>query len=355
VVGFENEPTAPFPAAQVVVTDQLDPTKVNLSTVALGTISFGTTVITLPGGTNSCNTTYKINSSLSVRIQGSLNANMVLLKWTFASIDPSTGLPPTDPTIGFLPPDADGIEGHGSGQFNLASISSLTTRTQVTNMATVVFDTNAPIHTPAGLNTLDVDLPASSVAALAATEIASGSTAVFAVNWSGTDKGSGIGTYSIYVSDNGGAFTAWQSGVTASSASYTRTLGHIYGFYSLANDAAGNTEAAKTAADASTTVAPTAPLVSSIALTASVASGNSVTLTAVVAPPSGTTTVPTGTVTLLDGTTTLGTGTLDGTGTSTYTTTALPVGTDSLTAQYGGDAVFAASTSTVVRHRAKIK
>jgi hypothetical protein len=116
----------------------------------------------------------------------------------------------------------------------------------------------------------------------------------------------------------------------------------------LANDAAGNTKAAKTAADTSTTVAPTAPQVSSITLTASVASGSRVTLTAVVAPPSGTTTVPTGTVTLLDGTTTLGAGTSDGTGTSTYTTTALPVGTDSLTAQYGGGAVFTASTSTAV-------
>jgi hypothetical protein len=181
VVGFEYEPTAPFPAARLVVTDQLDPTTVNLRTVALGTISFGTTVITLPRGTNSCNTTYNINSSLSVRIQGSLNTNTGLHKWTIASIDPSTGLPPTNPTIGFLPPDADGIEGKGSGQFNLASISSLTTGTQVTNMATAVFDTNAPIHTPAWLNTLDVDLPAGSVAALAATEIASGSTAVFTV------------------------------------------------------------------------------------------------------------------------------------------------------------------------------
>jgi hypothetical protein len=351
VVGFENEPTAAFPADQVVVTDQLDPAKVNLSTVTLGTISFGTTVITLPGGTTNYNTTYNINSGLSVRIQGSLNASTGLLKWAFISIDPSTGLPPTDPTVGFLPPDVNGIEGQGSVQFNVVPNSGQTTGTQITNMATVVFDTNAPINTPSWLNSLDVDAPVSTVTMLPAAEATTGSTDAFIVNWSGTDKGSGIGSYTIYVSDNGGAFTAWQSGVTTTSASYTGTLGHTYGFYSMATDGAGNVEAVKTGADTTTTVAPPTPLASSTRLTASsssVAAGSSVTLTAVVAQPSGSIIVPTGTVNFLNGTTTLGTGTLDGTGTAAYTTTALPAGTDSITAQYGGGAIFSASTSAVV-------
>jgi Bacterial Ig-like domain (group 3)/Beta-propeller repeat len=350
-VGFENEATATLPASQVVVTDQLDPTKANLSTVSLGTISFGTNVITLPGGTSNYNTTYNINSSLSVRIQGSLNSNSGLLKWTFTSIDPSTGLPPTDPTIGFLPPDTDGIKGQGSVQFNVIPVAGQTTGTQITNMATVVFDTNAPINTPTWLNTLDVTAPTSSVTKLPTAETTSGATDTFAVNWSGTDTGSGIGTYSIYVSDNGGAFTPWQSSVTTTSASYTGAFGHTYGFYSIATDNAGNVEAAKTAADTSTTVAPPAPLPSTTTLTTSatsVASGTSVTLTAVVAPPSGTTTIPTGAVTFLNGTTALGMVTLDGTGTATYTTTTLPVGADSITAQYAGGAVFAGSTSSAV-------
>ena len=37
-LGFENTPTATAPASQVVVTDQLDPAKVNLSAVTLGAI-----------------------------------------------------------------------------------------------------------------------------------------------------------------------------------------------------------------------------------------------------------------------------------------------------------------------------
>ncbi len=55
---------------------------------------------------------------------------------------------------------------------------------------------------------------------------------------------------------------------------------------------------------------------------------------------------PTGTVTFLDGSTVLGTGTLDATATTTFSTSALFVGTHSITASYAGDPSFSASTST---------
>ncbi len=75
--------------------------------------------------------------------------------------------------------------------------------------------------------------------------------------------------------------------------------------------------------------------------------GQSVTFTAtmaVVAPGAGT---PTGTVTFKDGSTTLGTGALAG-GVATLATTALPVGSNSITAVYGGDTNFTASTSSAL-------
>jgi hypothetical protein len=78
--------------------------------------------------------------------------------------------------------------------------------------------------------------------------------------------GSGIASFTIFVSDNGGAFTPWQT-VTAAlsdekytgSAQYTGYPDHTYGFYSIATDGAGNMEAAKTKADTSTRVGPVAP------------------------------------------------------------------------------------------------
>jgi hypothetical protein len=105
-----------------------------------------------------------------------------------------------------------------------------------------------------------------------------------------------------------------------------------------------------TSTSAAVTVAVTAPPVATTTtLTASATSevaGTSLTFTAVVAPASGTVT-PTGTVTFYDGTTMLGTGTL-AVGSATYSTAALAVGAHSITANYGGDAVNAASTSSAV-------
>lgn len=95
----------------------------------------------------------------------------------------------------------------------------------------------------------------------------------------------------------------------------------------------------------------TPPVSSSTALTATsqnLTAGSSVTFTATVTAPSGDTTVPTGTVTFYNGTTSIGTGTLNASGVATYTTTTLPTGADSITAQYGGDTNFNPSTSTAL-------
>ena len=71
-------------------------------------------------------------------------------------------------------------------------------------------------------------------------------------------------------------------------------------------------------------------------------------LTATVGPVSPGVGVPTGTVTFMNGTTTLGTGTLNDTGVATLSVSSLAVGTQSLTAVYGGDTNFTTSTSTAV-------
>lgn len=74
------------------------------------------------------------------------------------------------------------------------------------------------------------------------------------------------------------------------------------------------------------------------------AAGASVTLTATVTPAQGTI-VPTGTVVFHSGTTTLGSALLSSSGVATLATTALAVGSDSVTAAYSGDAGDSGSTS----------
>jgi hypothetical protein len=77
--------------------------------------------------------------------------------------------------------------------------------------------------------------------------------------------------------------------------------------------------------------------------------GSSVTFTATVKAGSGPT--PTGSVTFKDGSTTLGSGTLNGSGNATFSTSALAVGTHSITAAYGGSAEDGISTSTTLSQK----
>jgi hypothetical protein len=80
----------------------------------------------------------------------------------------------------------------------------------------------------------------------------------------------------------------------------------------------------------------------------SINAGDSATFTATVMAAAATNSAPGGTVTFLDGGTTLGSATLQSNGSAIFSTTALPVGADSITARYGGDSNFTGSTSAAV-------
>lgn len=250
-LAFENLPGAALPAAQVVVSDQLDPALVDLSTLTLGNISWGAFRIDVPAGLKSYAAVQPIDSTMSVRVQGSVDTTSGLLKWTFTTVDPLTKLPPSDPTLGFLPPDTDGARGQGYVAFNVMPKAGLADGTSIRNAASVVFDANAPIVTPTWVNAIDDTAPSSRVQSLTG-RVGERS---FDVAWSSpADAGSPLRSYTVYVSDNDGAWTAWQTATTATSATYAGVDGHRYAFHAIATDGAGNTEAAKTAAEATLTV-----------------------------------------------------------------------------------------------------
>lgn len=248
---FENIPTASAPAATVTIKDTLNPLTVDLATLKLGVITFGTHSFSLPAvelaslGTYSTNFDLRPTENLGVRVTASLDVTSGLLTWTLASIDLSSGLPPVDSLAGFLAP---GEEGNVS--FSVTPKSGTATDTQFTNKATIVFDANDPIDTRVWTNTIDNTPPVSQVAALPTREPASG----FTLAWSGADVGSGVQDFTIFVSDNGGPFTPFQTNTTATSATFPGQVGHTYGFYSIARDLVGNVEASKTAAEATTQV-----------------------------------------------------------------------------------------------------
>jgi len=251
-IAFENQSTATAPAQQVTITDQLDATNLDLTTFSLGPISFGTYIIVPPAGQNQFEGGLDLRpaQNIQVKVQASLNTTTGVATWVFQSIDPSTGQLTTDPSAGFLPPDVNPPAGMGAVAYSAKTKPGIATNTTTCNQASVVFDFNAPLNTPTWCNAFDNTPPVSQVTALPAAE----TNPSFTVQWSGTDAGSGIASYSIYVSDSGGPFSAFQNNTTNTSATFAGQVGHSYGFYSIATDLVGNVEGPKSTAEATTTV-----------------------------------------------------------------------------------------------------
>lgn len=253
---FENKPDATAPAQEVVITDQLDAARFDFSTFQLGPVTFGNRVVTPPPGLSQWTTDVDLRpaNNLIVRVNAGLNHTTGLVTWRFTSLDPATGLPTDDPRAGFLPPNRASPEGEGSVLFTVTLKEAFPAGTEVRNSARIVFDANAPIDTPTWLNTIDNSRPSSQVAALAAIQ----QSTRFEVQWSGTDTGAGIQSYTIFVSENGGPYTVWLSNTTAASDFFVGQPGKTYSFYSVALDGAGNGEESSASAEATTRTPVTA-------------------------------------------------------------------------------------------------
>lgn len=262
ITAFNNEPTAPVPAQQVIVTQPLG-SNVNLS-------NLGLLGIMVPNGTNNVqayvpagafnpaagvnefitNVDLRPTQSLLVNVDVLLNPATETLTWTLTSIDPATGQPPVNPLVGFLPPGTGAIV-----SYSVTPKQGLATGSQIAEQASIVFVGASPMSTATWVNTVDNTPPVSHVSALPSAS----SCPAFRVSWSGSDVGSGLRGFTLFASDNGGPFTRWLSSTTSTSTTYTGSVGHSYSFYSIATDLTGNVETANTAAEASTTVTAAGP------------------------------------------------------------------------------------------------
>ena len=187
-----------------------------------------------------------------MRVTANFDSQTGLATWTFASLDPSTQDVPSNPLLGFLPPDDSTGRGEGFVSYTIQPADADATGDIVNAQATIVFDANAPISTSAISNTIDVGAPTGTITPLAADQ----TTTSFLVSWSGQDDagGSGIATYNVYVSEDGGTFAPLVVNTTTTSTTFTGSPGHSYGFYTVATDNVGNVQPTPSAAQSTTTV-----------------------------------------------------------------------------------------------------
>lgn len=258
---FENDAAhgATAPAQKVVVTDTLD-ADLDLSTFEFTSFGFGAFEFDVPKGVANYQTTLDLRPdgiNLQVPVTISLDITTRVVTATFDSLDPLTGLAPDDVDAGFLPVNNANHDGEGFFTYNVQPKTGLATGTVITNQASIVFDQNGVIPTPTTSHTLDTDAPTSAITTAPSTLAKSAIDLTFQSN----DVGSGVGSFEVFVSDNGGAFQPAFSAAIGGSATFYGEPGHTYAFYSLARDHAGNSEAAKTTPETTITLAPAEQIV----------------------------------------------------------------------------------------------
>jgi VCBS repeat-containing protein len=197
--------------------------------------------------------------------------------------------------------------------------------------------TNATSGTPTSTSTSTSSCPTLSVTASPSSlTVTSGQTASFSAAATGTPAP----TVQWQVSTDGGATFTDVPGATSTTLTFSADMslnGNLY--RAVFTNASGSVISSAATLTVNTTGATTT-LASSKDPTVF---GQAVTFTATVSAASGT---PTGNVTFLDGATSMGTATLDSTGATSFTTSALAVGTHSITASYSGDSNFNANNSS---------
>ncbi|MFO0938840.1 MAG: Ig-like domain-containing protein [Gemmataceae bacterium] len=239
-IRFENVSTATAPAQDVVITHQLD-ADLDWTTFEFGTIRMGSsTAIPVASGQQhlalSVGYVNQDGSPLRVDVDASINSATGLVTWTFRSLDPETGDFPFDPFAGFLPPNDNTGRGEGSVSYTVRAKSGLATGARLDAQASIVFDTNESILTPAIYNTIDADAPTAVVETLPGF-----SPAQFTVTWNGDDRdGSGINRYDVYVSVDGDPYQQWLDDTPLTDAVYDGVDGKSYSFAAVAMDAVGN-------------------------------------------------------------------------------------------------------------------
>ncbi|GAB1452622.1 hypothetical protein MASR2M47_26780 [Draconibacterium sp.] len=250
---FENKSTATAPAHVVTIIDTLDLSKFDISEFGFGSFGWDTSIYNPLGNKLkefSMDIDMRPGTNLITRVSGKLDTITGIIKWDFLSLNPSTMNLEEDPFIGFLPPNKTSPQGEGFVSFSVGLKKELKTNAEIRNKASIVFDANKPIITNNYLNTLDLDLPESKVYPL--------NNALenhFLLEWTGSDKGSGIQHYSIYVLVNDTLLYPWITNTTDLSAPFEiGEIGSTYKFYSIATDNVYHLENAPTDYDAVTTI-----------------------------------------------------------------------------------------------------
>ncbi|MBK9336194.1 MAG: hypothetical protein IPM98_06260 [Lewinellaceae bacterium] len=261
-IRFENDPDfATAPAQRVEIEHILDP-NLNLFSLRLGDFGFGNMTFNVPPNSTFFNSRLDVQDSLGIFVDVTAGIDVAANRafWIFQSVDPLTGLAPSDPLKGLLPVN-DTITRRGEGfvSFTVKPKNSSMTGDSIIAEAAIVFDENETINTPEIFNVIDALPPTSTLTGSlpATTNLTS-----FQINWTGQDDagGCGIRDYALYVSVNNGIFLPNQTNILDTFTVFHGLPGNTYSFFTVATDNVGNTEPLKPQGEQTVTINETGSL-----------------------------------------------------------------------------------------------
>jgi hypothetical protein len=332
-----------------------------------GTATFSTT--TLPAGSDSITASYGGDSDdagstsqpVTVTItSGVLPTSTVLASSataiktgqsvTFtATVSPQSSPNAATGTVTFL----DGTTTLGTGILNASGVAMFSTSSLSVGTQSITASyggdskDNSSVSNAVSVVVTQTAVATTTMLTASATQIAIGQSVTFTAKVvPQSDKGVPAGSIKLF----DGSTSLGKVSLNAGGTTALSTTALAAGTHSITASYFGNNEDSSSVSSAVSVVVTQSTVATTATLTVSAAqitNGQSVTFTATVAPHSGSN-VPTGTVTFLGGTTTLGAGTLNTSGVATFTTAALAVGTNSITASYRGDSNDNSSVSNAV-------
>ncbi|HUF10513.1 MAG TPA: hypothetical protein VMO47_14430 [Rhodothermales bacterium] len=247
-IRFENDPELATAPAQVVeIRHPLD-ADVDARSFRLGDFGFGSFIFSPPENSGHYRTRLDVTDSLGLFVDVTAGIDILAREafWVFSSVSPETGdQPRDDPFAGFLPVNNDNGDGEGFVSYRVHPRDDAATGDEIEALASIVFDLNAPIETPAIINTIDADLPTSRIRPLPWKR----DSVAFSIEWEGSDTGSGLSSSDVYVSRDNGPFDLLASGLTERSFLFAGEENVQYRYFSRATDNAGNREPLKSGAD----------------------------------------------------------------------------------------------------------
>lgn len=254
-IRFENDPEfATAPAQKVFINHPIDD-HINIFSLRLSDFGFANFIFQVPA--NSIFYTDRIDLVDSLGVFVDVTAGLDVTRreafWIFESVDPITGLQPTDPQAGLLPVnDTITHAGEGFVTFTVQPTPTAQTGDTIHAIADIIFDINEVIETPEIYNVIDAFAPTSSVDSMAA----AADTNVITLTWTSADDpgGCGVAHHDLYVSEDGFIFNQYQAALPGNSYEFHGITGRTYSFFTLATDNVGNREPMKYAAEVEVTL-----------------------------------------------------------------------------------------------------